>query len=188
MKRTNAKLIDAGFTVLRPGETRQPVIKKCVQSSGLGDIAWVVMEKFPSKAARDRRLNELLEDPMTICDVLDLDPAPYWDDELQAVVLPALRKRLLPKCLGEMTWEKGMQAAADAGGKMFDMHEAHYLLYWKDEINRILKEHDGDILQGLIWTSLEYSAAVAWVVNFSSGVTVNVVKFVTFYVRALAAL
>lgn len=188
MKRTNAKLIDAGFTVLRPGETRQPVIKKCVQSSGLGDIAWVEMEKFPSKAARDRRLNELLEDPMTICDVLDLDPEPYWDDELQAVVLPALRKRLLPKCLGEMTWEKGMQAAADAGGKMFDKRESYYLLYWKDEINRILKEHGGDILQGLTWASLEVSATGAWNVYFSSGNTFISYKFNSYYVRALAAL
>ena len=39
MKHTNAKLIDAGFTVLRPGETKQPVIKKCVVSSGHGDTS-----------------------------------------------------------------------------------------------------------------------------------------------------
>lgn len=187
MKRTNAKLIDAGFTILRPGETRQPVIKRCVPSGGLGDTSWVVMEKFPSKAARDRRLAELLEDPMTIEDVLDLDPVPYWDEEL-GVVLPALRKYLFPKSLGEMTWEKGMKAAENAGGKMFDKREAYYLLYWEDEINRILKEHGGDILQGLTWTSLEGSATNAWYVGFSSGYLYVSYKYGTNQVRALAAL
>lgn len=148
MKHTNAKLISAGFTVLRTGETKQPVIKKCVVSSGAGDTTWVVMERFNSKAARDRRMAELLEDPMTICDMLDHEPTPYWDEELGGVVIPALRKVLLAKCLGEMPWKDAMEAAEKAGGAMPDQDEAHYLVYLKKDINRILKEHGGDPLEG----------------------------------------
>ena len=188
MKHTNAKLIDAGFTVLRPGETKQPVIKKCVVSSGHGDTSWVVMERFPSKAARDRRMAELLEDSMTICDSLDHEPTPYWDEEREGVVIPALRKVLFAKCLGEMRWEEAMEAAEKAGGKMPDRKEAKYLAYLVDDINRILKEHGGDPLEGWNWASLEFSATHAWYVYFSSGYLYTNNKYNSNYVRALAAL
>ena len=186
MKRTHAKLIDAGFTVLRTGETNKPVIKKCVPSGGLGDTTWVVMERCDTKAARDRRMAELLEDPMVISDSLDYDAHPYWDDEL-GVVLPGIRKRLFPKSLGEMAWEPAMKAAKDAGGALPEKREAYHLLYWKDEINKLLQEHGGDILKGWTWTSLEYSAAVAWNVGFSTGILNGSSKCNTFQVRALAA-
>ena len=146
------------------------------------------MERFPSKAARDRRMAELLEDSMTICDSLDHEPTPYWDEEREGVVIPALRKVLFAKCLGEMPWKEAMDAAEKAGGKMPDRKEAKYLAYLIDDINRILKEHGGDPLEGWNWTSLENSATGAWSVYFSSGYLYGSSKYGSNYVRALAAL
>lgn len=62
--RNNEKLAAAGFTILRTDDNPYPRIK--VWKS---DSAWITLEKFSTKAARDRRMEELLQDPKTIVDV-----------------------------------------------------------------------------------------------------------------------
>lgn len=64
------KLAAAGFTVIRADDMPSPRIKKWT-----GESSWTTMETFPTKAARDRRLLELVSDPKTITDIVP--PAPY---------------------------------------------------------------------------------------------------------------
>lgn len=64
------KLAAAGFTTVRADDQPSPRIKKWT-----GESSWTTMETFPTKAARDRRLLELLADPKTITDIVP--PVPY---------------------------------------------------------------------------------------------------------------
>lgn len=52
------KIQKAGFTIIRADDTPSPRIKEWKS-----DSAWVTMEKFDTKAARDRRMQQLLQDP-----------------------------------------------------------------------------------------------------------------------------
>jgi hypothetical protein len=68
MNATNQqKLVNAGFTIIRkedhvPGQLR-------IKVKGSGSHEWKTLEKgFPTKAAVDRRMNELLNDPKTVED------------------------------------------------------------------------------------------------------------------------
>lgn len=64
----NTKLIKAGFTVIRRFEYGPILIKKAIIKQG-NYIAWVTLEKdFPSRAALNRRMKELLKDQYTVED------------------------------------------------------------------------------------------------------------------------
>jgi hypothetical protein len=58
------KVIAAGFTIIRTDDYPNARIKHKSHSSH----DWVTLEKFETKAARDRRMAELLNDPMVIED------------------------------------------------------------------------------------------------------------------------
>lgn len=64
------KLAAAGFTIVRADDMPSPRIKKWT-----GESSWTTMETFPTKAARDRRLLELVSDPKTVTDIVP--PVPY---------------------------------------------------------------------------------------------------------------
>lgn len=57
------KVLRAGFTVIRTDDKPNIRIKK-LKSAGV----WETMENFPTKAARDRKIKELLKDDLTIED------------------------------------------------------------------------------------------------------------------------
>lgn len=190
MQDNNKKLIAAGFTIVRSGETNVPIIKKCTVSSPLGNLSWTIMEKFTTKAARDRRLAELKTDHKVIVDEY-LPREPYWDDEEGGVVIPELHIVLDAKNLDGghgHSWNEAMQLADAAGKRLFTRDEAYILMYHKDKINSILKEHKGDLLDGYFWSSLEYHGTYAWGVYFGSGIFGSSIKNYTYIVRAVAAL
>ncbi len=58
---TYEKLAAAGFVIVRPDDYPAPRIKQWV-----GDGFWKTLEKYPSKAARDRALAVMLENPKTV--------------------------------------------------------------------------------------------------------------------------
>ena len=61
--RDQDKVIAAGFTIIRTDDFPNIRIKYRV-----GNGAWKTLEKFECKAARDRRLKELLKNILTIED------------------------------------------------------------------------------------------------------------------------
>lgn len=192
MQTTHKKLIDAGFTVLRRGDAREPIIKQALPCGSLGNISWKTMEKFPTKAARDRRWKELEADPKVILDDFFTD-RPYWDEERGGVAIPLLGIVLDAKNLAKEDWSSARTLCAAAGQRMFTKSEAYILMWQKDEINAILKEHNGDLLDGWFWTDTEdedpeYSASIAWYVIFGGGYFYFNVKNSTYIVRAVAAL
>ena len=115
---------------------------------------------------------------------------PYWDEERQAVFVPVINKFVDAKRLteDEVTWEKGMELAKNAGKELPSQHDMFALLLFKDEINAIIEEHDGDILEGWEWASSEFNAYNAWIVPFSNGFVISYNKSVFNYVRAVAAI
>lgn len=194
MQTTNAKLIAAGFTVIRSGYTKgnQPIIKKAIIADrAVKSVSWITMEKFDSKAARDRRLKELEADPRVIYDDFGSN-FPYWDDERGGVVVPLLGIVLDARNIAsDETWDNARTLCAAAGQRMFTKQEAYVLMWQKEQINAILKEHHGDLLGGWFWTDTEhekYSATYAWYVDFGSGYFGSSGRNFTFTVRAVAAL
>lgn len=115
---------------------------------------------------------------------------PYWDEERQAVFVPVINKFVDAKRLteDEVTWEKGMELAKNAGKELPSQHDMFALLLFKDEINAIIEEHDGDILEGWEWASSEFSANYAWSVHFGGGYVDYDGKVGSYCVRAVAAI
>jgi hypothetical protein len=58
------KLIKAGYVIYRSDDTPQPRVKVVDPATH----NWKTLEKFETKAARDRRMAGLAELPMWICD------------------------------------------------------------------------------------------------------------------------
>lgn len=58
------KTIKAGFTIIRCDD--QPSIR--IKYKGENILSWKTLDKFATKAERDRRFNELLKDNMIISD------------------------------------------------------------------------------------------------------------------------
>ena len=58
------KVINAGFTIIRSDDQPTPRIK----FKGLGSLEWKTLEKFSSKAERDRKMGALLEMEHIIAD------------------------------------------------------------------------------------------------------------------------
>ena len=118
--------------------------------------------------------------------------APYWSEERGGVVIPLLGIILDAKNIAnDENWDSARTLCAAAGQRMFTKREAYVLMWQKDEINAILKEHDGDLLDGCYWTDTEhekYSATFAWYVHFGSGYFNHFSKYYPFTVRAVAAL
>ncbi len=62
-KHSQSKVIAAGFTIIRADDQPSPRNKAKGKSH-----EWKTLEKFDTKAARDRRFEELLEDDNVISD------------------------------------------------------------------------------------------------------------------------
>ena len=118
--------------------------------------------------------------------------APYWSEERHGVVVPLLDIVLDAKNIAnDESWDSARTICAAAGQRMFTKQEAYILMWQKDAINAVLKEHHGDLLEGWFWTDTEhekYSADSAWYVYFGSGGFNNNFKYHTCIVRAVAAL
>ena len=119
--------------------------------------------------------------------------APTWDEKNGGVYIPLLNITIQSKNLrnadGEyVNWEEANRLAKEAGGRLFTRDEAYILLFQKDDINALLKDHGGDPLDDHFWSSSEYGETIAWVVGFSSGVVSTGLKFVSGVARAVVAL
>lgn len=83
---TNRKLVEAGYTILRRAEYPSISIKKCAICGPQEVIGWKILEKeFPSKAARERRIKELLKDPKIIME-LGEETTPFTERAVRFVL------------------------------------------------------------------------------------------------------
>ncbi len=77
-----------------------------------------------------------------------------------------------------------------AKGKTATRNEWYIILYWMDEINKLLEEHGGEPLRGWYWTDTEYqyNAPDAWYVNLLYGHVTSSAKTDGHQVRLVSAL
>lgn len=94
---------------------------------------------------------------------------PYWVEEQQGVYIPLIDKVLLKDNVPAMSYAKFMEYAKTRGVQIATKEELLQMYSQKDDINKILKEHGGDILDNWFGSSSEHLSLYEWFVNFGSG-------------------
>ena len=98
---------------------------------------------------------------------------PYWIEEQQGVYIPLIDKVLLKNNVPEMIYGDYMEYAKSNGVQVATQDDLLQMYLQKDEINKILREHNGDMLDTWFGSSSEYGSYSKWVVNFVSGYCYN---------------
>lgn len=96
--------------------------------------------------------------------------APYWIEEKNGVVIPLLDIVLDAKNASQKAknWKDARTIIKSLNRRMFTRDEAYILLWQKEEINTILKEHNGDLMDSIYWTNeCVPNGKRVWVANFS---------------------
>lgn len=116
--------------------------------------------------------------------------APYWSPEHNGVVIPLLNKVLDLKNLSDQprNWWENKELAEQAGKEWMTKEDFHILYWQRNEINEILAEHGGDLLEGWFGSSSEYHNYTHWIVYFGSGYCINTHKSYSRLARGLVAL
>lgn len=94
---------------------------------------------------------------------------PYWVEEQQGVYIPLIDKVLLKDNVPAMPYDDFMEYAKTNGVQIATKDELLQMYSQKDDINKILKEHGGDILDNWFGSSSEHLSLYEWFVNFGSG-------------------
>ena len=93
----------------------------------------------------------------------------------------------------EMNWDDAMSAAKEIGKTLPTRDDWYIIRYFKDDIQRLMKEAGGDPLQdNYYWSSTESNTGRAWAVTFYYGCVFTGYKYGTYgtnsVVRPVAAL
>lgn len=94
---------------------------------------------------------------------------PYWVEEQQGVYIPLIDKVLLKDNVPAMSYCDFMEYAKTNEIKIATRDDLLQMYLQKDEINKILREHNGDMLDIWFVSSSEYGLDYEWIVNFGSG-------------------
>ena len=100
--------------------------------------------------------------------------------EGKGIYVPIIGKYLAMRdCFGgeEVTWDEAVKEGAPT------RDEWYIILYYKDKINRLLRENGGELLVGEYWTSTEHPEGLGWYVT-AGGYTNYGDKGGELYVRA----
>ena len=114
--------------------------------------------------------------------------ASRWIEEQQGVYIPLIDKVLLKDNVPRMPYHGYMTYAKKHNIQIATKEELFQMYLQKEEINNILKEHNGDLLNGWFGSSSEYSSISEWLVNFGSGYCSTPGKYYSFLSRAVVAL
>ena len=113
---------------------------------------------------------------------------PYWVEEQQGVYIPLIDKVLLKDNVPVMPYDDFMKYEKTNGVQIATKDELLQMYLQKDEINKILREHNGDMLDTCFVSSSEYDLVFGWVVNFGSGSCFNTGKTYSDVSRAVVDL
>lgn len=94
---------------------------------------------------------------------------PYWVEEQQGVYIPLIDKVLLKNNVPAMSYYDYMEYAKSNGVQIATKDELLQMYLQRREINKILKEHNGDMLDTWFGSSSEFDRNSEWVINFGSG-------------------
>ena len=113
--------------------------------------------------------------------------APRWIEEQQGVYIPLIDKVLLKDNVPKMPYDDYMRYAKDNNVKIATKEELLQMYLQKEEINIILKEHNGDLLDDWFASSSEYGSPYEWLVHFGSGYCYITGKYGSYLSRAVVA-
>ena len=94
---------------------------------------------------------------------------PYWVKEQQGVYIPLIDKVLLKDNVPAMSYYDYMEYAKSNGVKIATRDELLQMYLQKDEINKILREHNGNILDTWVGSSSEYNLYCVFIITFGIG-------------------
>ena len=113
---------------------------------------------------------------------------PHWVEEQQGVYIPLIGKVLLKDNVPAMPYDDFMKYEKTNGVQIATKDELLQMYLQKDEINKILGEHDGDMLDTWLGSSSEYGSNNEWFVNLGSGICDYTFKQYSFVSRAVVDL
>jgi len=113
---------------------------------------------------------------------------PRWVEEQQGVYIPLIDKVLLKDNVPSMPYDDYMKYAEEHNIQIATKEDLLQMYLQKEEINNILKEHNGDLLDDWFGSSSESYSAHEWVVNFGSGDCGCTYKHYSYLSRAVVAL
>lgn len=114
---------------------------------------------------------------------------PYWVEEQQGVYIPLIDKVLLKDNVPAMSYYDYMKYAKNNGVKIAKKDELLQMYLQKRTINKILEEHNGDILtSSWFGSSSEFNLFSVWVVYFGSGHCFTSTKYDSYVSRAVVGL
>lgn len=113
---------------------------------------------------------------------------PYWIEEQQGVYIPLIDKVLLKNNVPEMPYGDYMEYAKSNGVQIATKDELLQMYLQKDEINKILREHNGDMLDTWFGSSSKYGLYYEWLVNFGSGYCCYISNHYSYVSRAVVDL
>ena len=94
---------------------------------------------------------------------------PYWVEEQQGVYIPLIDKVLLKDNVPAMLYYDYMEYAKSNGVQIATKDELLQMYLQKDEINKILREHNGNILDTWVGSSSEYNLYCVFIITFGIG-------------------
>ena len=94
---------------------------------------------------------------------------PYWVEEQQGVYIPLIDKVLLKNNIPAMSYYDYIEYAKSNGVQIATKDELLQIYLQKDEINKVLREHNGNILDICFGSSSEFNSLYVWFVNFGFG-------------------
>lgn len=113
---------------------------------------------------------------------------PYWVEEQQGVYIPLIDKVLLKNNVPEMPYGDYMEYAKSNGVQIATKDELLQMYLQKDEINKILKKHGGDMLDTWFGSSSESVSGIKFVVHLGSGYCYTTDRIYCYASRAVADL
>ena len=114
---------------------------------------------------------------------------PYWVESQQGVYIPLINKVLLKDNVPIMPYKDYMEYARYNKVQIATKDELLQMYLQRDEINKILKEYNGDTLSfNLFGSSSEYKSFYAWAVNLDAGHCTTIDKVISYVSKAVVDL
>ena len=114
--------------------------------------------------------------------------APRWIESQQGVYIPLIDKVLLKDNVPSMPYDDYMEYAERHNVQIATKEKLLQMYLQKEEINIILKEHNGDLLDDWFGSSSECNSTYEWIVYFGSGYCGHAYKYHSNLSRAVVAL
>ena len=94
---------------------------------------------------------------------------PYWVEEQQGVYIPLIDKVLLKNNVPAMSYYDYIEYAKSNGVQIATKDELLQMYLQRDQINKILEKHNGDMLDTWYGSSSKYGLYSEWFVNLVYG-------------------